>query len=103
MNKTSISLEPCHYEHLMDIIQRSMAGIQGRVFLFGSRARGNPRPASDIDLAVSLDNAGVTISRLRENIENSLLPFTADVVDLASCGPALADEIQREGILLWNG
>jgi predicted nucleotidyltransferase len=101
--ETCIALEPRHYEHLVDVIQRSMTGFHGRVFLFGSRARGNPRPTSDIDLAVSLDNAGATLSRLRENIENSHLPFTADVVDLASCGSALAEEVQREGVLLWNG
>ena len=104
MAEPRIALEPRHFEQLIGIIRRSMSNAHGAVLLFGSRARGNPRPASDIDLAVSVkgSSAGV-LSSLRENLENSLIPFTVDVVDLDSCDPVLAGEVQREGVVLWNG
>jgi predicted nucleotidyltransferase len=98
-----IALEPRYTEQLLDIIRRSMAGAHGEVLLFGSRARGNSRPASDIDLAVSTSMpAGALLSRLRESLEDSTIPFTADVVDLSSCGPALAAQVEREGVVVWK-
>jgi predicted nucleotidyltransferase len=102
MNEHLIALEPRYIGLLVSIIEKSMKGFKGNVFLFGSRARGNQRSASDIDLAISPGAPKEMLSRLRENLENSILPFTADVVDLSSCDQRLAGEIQREGVLLWN-
>lgn len=47
--------------------------------LFGSRARGDGKAASDVDLAV-LANAGVVLS-LIEDFEESSLPYTFDIID----------------------
>jgi uncharacterized protein len=99
----TIALEPRHQDQLLGIIRQSMEGTHGTVFLFGSRARGASRPASDIDLAVALpENTEKSLSTLRENLENSTIPYSADVVDLNTCAPELAEIIQREGVLLWN-
>jgi uncharacterized protein len=74
------------------------------VYIFGSRARGNPRPASDIDLAVAVSgNGNSVVSSLRENFENSTIPFTVDVVNLDICGSTLVDEVSREGVAVWKG
>ncbi len=46
-----------------------------RVVLFGSRVRGDYRPGSDIDIAVS--GGGLTLSellRLKEQIEETTIP-----------------------------
>jgi len=103
MKTPAIALEPRYHTQLLQVVNRCMAGTHGVVQLFGSRARGNPRPSSDIDLAVSVDaNAGGVLSRLRENLEESTIPFCADVVDLGTCGSALAKEIRREGVTLWK-
>ena len=104
MNNPRPLLEPRHYEQILSIVRRTMGNTHGTVFLFGSRARGNSRPTSDIDMAVSLKSpAGTLISRLRENFENSTIPFTVDVVDLGSCDPVLEEEVEREGVAIWNG
>ena len=52
------------------------------VRLFGSRAKGNYKPGSDIDMAVI--NEGVsskTISDLSSEFEESSLPYMVDVVN----------------------
>lgn len=71
-----------------------------QVILFGSRARGNYRPRSDIDIAVS----GGNIPRFRNDIEEetpTLLMF--DVVDIGQgVQPELLREIEREGIILYE-
>ncbi len=71
-----------------------------RVILFGSRARGDYRQVSDIDLAVS----GGDIARFALDVEeetSTLLKF--DVVDLDhSVQEELLDAIQREGVLIYE-
>ena len=69
-----------------------------RVELFGSRARGDYKRASDIDLAVR----GGDIPRFRLDIETStLLKF--DIVDLDSqMQDELRESIRREGKVLYE-
>ncbi len=71
-----------------------------RVMLFGSRARGDYRKTSDIDLAVSGGDA-VRFSLEAEEVISTLLFF--DVVNLD--GPVqkeLLESIQREGKILYE-
>lgn len=73
-----------------------------RVILFGSRAKGNCRPASDIDLC--LDAPGLTLKQQLEIetlLDDLLLPWKIDLVLLHEIdNPALLDHIQRAGIHL---
>ncbi len=72
-----------------------------RLVIFGSRARGDHRPASDIDLAVwGLDS--VQAGRLRLALEDlpTLLQF--DLVPVGpDTSPALLEIIEKEGIVLY--
>ena len=71
-----------------------------RVLLFGSRARGDYRKTSDIDLAVSGGDA-VRFSLEAEEVISTMLFF--DVVNLD--GPVqkeLLESIQREGKILYE-
>lgn len=72
-----------------------------RLVLFGSRARGDHRERSDIDLAVfGLDR--VRAGRLRLALEElpTLLEFDLVCVD-AHTSPALLANIEREGVTLY--
>lgn len=100
---SGILLSERYQRILVETIDRAMDGCSGAVFLFGSRARGPVRPGSDIDLAVRLDSgSSATISSLREHLEQCALPYTADVVNLRECGPALECEVIRDGVVLWE-
>ena len=71
-----------------------------RLVLFGSRARGDFKRASDIDLAVSGGN--VSLFQLDINDKTDTL-LTFDVVDLNDkINDALRNEIIRDGILLYE-
>ena len=66
-------------------------------FVFGSRARSDARPGSDLDLAVAGLGAPALV-RLREALDEAPLPFACDVVDLDTLadGP-LRTAIERDG------
>jgi len=70
-------------------------------YLIGSRARGEAQSRSDIDVA--LDGHGrpipkMLLAELRERLEDSLIPFTVDVVDLSEASAGLLDATRQEGI-----
>lgn len=91
-------------EQVKSIVLRHLAGYHAAVWLFGSRARGDAGPASDLDVAVSAAEplpAGV-LAHLREALDESRVPFRVDVVDLAEASPEYRGVVEREGIR-WNG
>ena len=82
------------------VIRAHLAGRNVHVRLFGSRARGNARPWSDIDVAIQADpalHAGV-LPTLREALEESNCLLNVDVVDWNDADAALRESITREGI-----
>lgn len=85
---------------LAEIIALAEKNSIEKLFLFGSRARGDYRRTSDIDLAVSGGNVAEFVMDLNEETA-TLLKF--DVVDLGrSVQPALIESIQREGKILYE-
>lgn len=71
-----------------------------RVILFGSRARGDNRERSDIDLAVSGGDVGEFADAVEEEAWTLLL---FDVVNLdRGVSPALQAEIDRDGVVLYD-
>ena len=83
-----------------DIIRLARGCGVNKVILFGSRARGDYKSRSDIDLAVS----GGDIARFRTEIDEAvrtLLMF--DVVNLEESIQAdLLDSVRREGRILYE-
>lgn len=75
------------------------------VVIFGSRAKGNFRKASDIDLAVK-GNAvtDITIKRLSGRLNEEMsMPYFFDVVRYESINnPDLLDHIQRIGMAIYR-
>lgn len=91
----------------MNISQRVLNSIKelaekynlDKVILFGSRARGDNRERSDIDIAISGGNTVRFISSV-DDIE-TLLSF--DVVDMdSSVSKELMDNIGRDGVLIYE-
>ena len=73
-----------------------------RVWLFGSRARGDARKTSDVDLGFELDS-DENWSRFTFDAEDgvrSLLDF--DLVNMNRCQPELRASIVREGIVIFE-
>ncbi len=70
-----------------------------KVVLFGSRARGTHTEKSDIDLAVSGGKIEDFYWDMKENA-HSLLSF--DIVDSGAVSEDLKQEIERDGIILYE-
>lgn len=88
----------------MEVLEeiRSLAEEYGvrKVILFGSRARGDFRRTSDIDLAISGGNKA-RFSLDVEEETSTLLKY--DVVDLdGTVQPELLESIQREGKVIYE-
>lgn len=70
------------------------------VYVFGSRAKGNFKPGSDIDLAIM--NAGITdeiIRSLKVDFEESTLPYMVDAINYSHLkSQQLKEHIDRVGV-----
>ena len=69
------------------------------VLLFGSRAKGNYRPASDIDLSIQAPALGLSdLLAIENQIDDLLLPWTVDLSLLHHIdNPELINHIRRVG------
>lgn len=90
---------------LLDVIKNFLANtrIVKFAYLFGSHARDNPGPLSDIDLAVYLDNRIDLFSarlRLLEDLSRQLKGQSLDLVVLNNTPLVLRYEIIRDGRVL---
>jgi len=88
-------------QKLIEIITKHLPLAQ--VYLFGSRARNDNSLRSDIDIAIDnkskIDN--LMLSNIREEIEESTIPFTVDIVDLNNISEDLKTQILKDKIK-WN-
>ena len=74
-----------------------------QVYLFGSWARGEATPLSDIDVAID-PHATLPrgmLAQLRERLEESHVPYRVDVVDLTRTSPEFRQRVLTEGVL-WS-
>ena len=72
-----------------------------RIYLFGSRARGDTTPYSDVDVAIDAPAPlHGRLSRIRWELEASNLPFKVDLVDLSEAA-YLKKIVEKEGVA-WH-
>jgi len=74
------------------------------VLIFGSRAKGNFRPASDVDLAVFGEKVNrTTINRLSSALDDLPLPFKFDVLDYNQLtNKSLKEKINEQGEVFFE-
>lgn len=85
------------------IIRAHIPEALADLYLFGSRARGDARRWSDIDVAVVPKRPLPTglLAETREDLENSSILLNVDLVDMRAASAALREAIWREGVP-WN-
>jgi predicted nucleotidyltransferase len=93
---SAIGLEPVAIAALCAVFARHPEIEE--VVLFGSRAKGNHRPESDIDLAVRGIADERAVEALAEELDELPLPFLFDVKSLDGIrNPALLEHVRRVG------
>lgn len=70
-----------------------------RVFLYGSRARGDNRWNSDYDLWIDAELPRATLRDLGERLEESSIPFRIDLVTTPELAGNFADQVKKEAVL----
>lgn len=98
-----LALTPEQRRIVSDILR---AEIPDRaVWAFGSRATGQARRASDLDLAI-LGDPPLSLSQLgalREAFSDSNLPMRVDLVDLTELSASLRDHCVRTHVVMQYG
>jgi type I restriction enzyme S subunit len=86
-------IEPRHYKIVADIL----AGYaQYEFFVFGSRARGDAHQYSDLDLCCMQSIPRSVISDIKEQFDNSRLPYKVDIVDFTKASDEFRELIKDD-------
>ena len=87
---------------LDEIIKHLGETTSPEIYIFGSRAKGNYRPYSDIDLLLKADSYG---KKSLSNIDLAELntPYKVDFVLDKDLYDAYRDDIESHMICLWRG
>ena len=75
-----------------------------RIFLFGSRAKGDARDTSDFDIAVdagSKISLGV-IARIKDEIDELRTLKSIDIIDLNRVNPKFKTIIRKSGVNIYD-
>ena len=76
-----------------------------KAILYGSRAKGNYKNGSDIDLTLqgNADLSLNTLYKILDEIDDLLLPYTVDLSIFKDIGdPDVIEHIQRVGVTFYN-
>jgi len=91
--------------HIKDIqlVFASYSSIK-KAIIYGSRAKGNYRIGSDIDLTLVGNNIDLSLlSKIENKLDDLLLPYTIDLSIFSKIeNNDLVDHINRKGILFYE-
>lgn len=97
-----LDIQPDDLETIRAILREHLpAGA--KVWVFGSRAKGNAKKYSDLDLAIQLQDAALTLellTALSHAFEESALPYKVDLVDLSTVTPDFRCLIEKDSVIL---
>lgn len=97
--KNNFGINDSSYEEMMTLF-KSFDTLD-EVYIFGSRARGNYKKESDIDLAIKT-SSDIKL-RLLNKLEDIRCILKFDVVDVDNIGnKKLFENIKKEGILIYK-
>ena len=85
------------------ILIRATDQLPVKVYLFGSWARREEWRTSDIDVGIWYADPQFAeiLTTLRDLLEESLIPYRVDIVDLTQADASLLEKVNREGVL-WK-
>jgi uncharacterized protein len=75
-----------------------------KAILYGSRAKGNFKPSSDIDITLKGENINLQIlNQIEWELDDLLLPYTFDLSIFHYLNnPDLIEHVERVGIILFE-
>lgn len=96
-------VQDIYLKQIRNLIMNRLKGQRFQIFLFGSQVAERAGHASDIDIAIlpiTVFPRGL-ISQIREELEESNIPYPVDLVDLSKLNPEFVQRVREEGVS-WN-
>ncbi|MCE8163301.1 MAG: nucleotidyltransferase domain-containing protein [Candidatus Moeniiplasma glomeromycotorum] len=81
------------------ILQQILHKYPYHFYVYGSRAKGTARKFSDLDICY-YDAPDLVIGDIREELENSDLPFIVELVAWKNMRPAFQKNIKKDLVLI---
>ena len=92
-------LPNAHYQFILNTVVQPLARQGATIWCYGSRARGDHKPFSDLDLMVeSDDDLSSEIGRIRQELENSNFPFKVEIVPLREFASSYVPGYQKDKV-----
>lgn len=97
-----MSVRDRYKQALLGIIHKHVPAA--RVYLFGSRARNQEHPGSDIDIALDAQEPipYKKLLNIMVEIDDTTIPLKVDIVDFQTAPQDLQEDIIKEGIVWKN-
>lgn len=89
-------------DYLKNIVEETVKYNPKKIILFGSRARGDAKPNSDIDIALEIDLDFRQKRKLKERLEEISGLYTVDLVFLDQINPEFRQKILSEGKVVYE-
>ena len=93
-------LSVAELEQLESTVLTPLRVAGARLFLFGSRARGDHARFSDVDILVEGENLDATLAQVREDIEESTFPYKVDIVEAHLLAVAYVPGVAKDRLQL---
>ncbi|WP_036771705.1 nucleotidyltransferase domain-containing protein [Polaromonas glacialis] len=95
-------LSPATLEKIITVLARCPA--LEKAVLYGSRAKGNHRPGSDIDLSLFGDTLShAHLGQIESQLDDLMLPYSFDISLFSQIdNPDLTEHIQRVGLVFYE-
>ncbi len=87
----------------LKIVTNILAKYPYAFYVFGSRANGNPKQFSDLDLCFFDDISDNEYMHIEEDFENSDLPYKVDLVDWNKCDEVFKKIIKDGMVCIQTG
>ena len=89
-----------YIKRIRNLIMNRLKERKFQLFLFGSQVAGGACYTSDIDIAIMpiTDLPRGLLSELREELEESNIPYSVDLVDLSRSNPEFVQSVKKEGV-----
>jgi len=98
----NFGLTPEQFALLTSLVIGPLKKQKARVWIFGSRARGDQKKFSDVDVLFELTSghsmSGAEISLIKEQIEESRIPFKVDLVEWKDLAESYKQHILKERV-----
>lgn len=95
-----MNLSPHHISTLQNLFAKHPSIKEA--LLFGSRALGTHRESSDIDIALKGDISPTLIAHLKEELEDSTLPYFCDIISYEKAPKKLKESIDSHALPLYT-